>query len=401
MTETSHNQNTLPIQKSNTAVKQIFRYLEALNQLRNPVKRVVEEDWVLWLKNLPIYPSIVRGDQDDDFLFKVTSVKTSEPPTPPIEIVSWLREGWQKIDGEVEVEEALTFQDSQDSSDVPVIERFEDNTRRIALLDKWSEKHALWSQTERLVREAKNLYERLYTIYGQLQRESESQEIVFGDGVLEWFRPEGRIHHPVLIQRLQLEFDPIKATFILRKTEHPVELNSALFGNFVDPHVTAGLRRDLENQEKIDPSEQVITSEYLRSMVTQLSAQGEFLEDQTTTGVRTSPTIRRDPVVYIRKRTLGFATAIESILGDVSNRVDLPSALLRLVGDFATPISSEDGTADTFDVNGNENPKVLFSKPANRQQQQIAERLDKHGCVLVQGRNVSVVFRQVAILRVF
>src|ERR1700687_5981386 len=40
----------------------VFRYLEALNQHRNPAKRQIrEQPWSLWLHGLPSHPTIKRG----------------------------------------------------------------------------------------------------------------------------------------------------------------------------------------------------------------------------------------------------------------------------------------------------------------------------------------------------
>src|SRR5260221_9272053 len=40
----------------------VFRYLEALNQHRNPAKRQIrEQPWSLWLHELPNHPTIKRG----------------------------------------------------------------------------------------------------------------------------------------------------------------------------------------------------------------------------------------------------------------------------------------------------------------------------------------------------
>ncbi len=40
----------------------VFRYLEALNQHRNPAKRQIREQlWHLWLHDLPDHPSVKRG----------------------------------------------------------------------------------------------------------------------------------------------------------------------------------------------------------------------------------------------------------------------------------------------------------------------------------------------------
>ena len=40
----------------------VFRYLEALNEHRNPVKRHLDQQlWTLWLRDLPDHPSVRRG----------------------------------------------------------------------------------------------------------------------------------------------------------------------------------------------------------------------------------------------------------------------------------------------------------------------------------------------------
>src|SRR5437879_4637767 len=56
-------------------ITQVFRYLEALNQRRNPVKRLIgEQPWRLWLQELPDHKSISKGilieaQTDDDSSF--------------------------------------------------------------------------------------------------------------------------------------------------------------------------------------------------------------------------------------------------------------------------------------------------------------------------------------------
>jgi len=59
--------------------------------------------------------------------------------------------------------------------------------------------------------------------------EAERVELVLGDGILSWRRADGGIYHPILLQRLQLQFDASVPEFTLSEADHPVELYSALF----------------------------------------------------------------------------------------------------------------------------------------------------------------------------
>src|SRR6202007_3168620 len=94
----------------------VFRYLEALNQHRNPAKRQIrEQPWSLWLHGLPNHPAIKRGagksnasksrsketatgemEAGGEFLLKVQRPVLTRPPEPPGEIAEWLGNGWDK-----------------------------------------------------------------------------------------------------------------------------------------------------------------------------------------------------------------------------------------------------------------------------------------------------------------
>src|SRR3979409_2689356 len=91
----------------------VFRYLEALNQHRNPAKRQIhEQPWSFWLRDLPKHPAIQRGaakasslktkdgssqgtdDADASFVLKVQRPRLVHPPEAPEEVVAWLGDGW-------------------------------------------------------------------------------------------------------------------------------------------------------------------------------------------------------------------------------------------------------------------------------------------------------------------
>ncbi|MGB7682078.1 MAG: AAA domain-containing protein [Candidatus Acidiferrales bacterium] len=96
------------------------------------------------------------------------------------------------------------------------------------------------------------------------------------------------------------------------------------------------------------------------------------------------PRIGRDPVLFLRGRTLGFAAAIEGILEDLRTREDLPSALLNIVGVETTPMGSADADAQPS-ASWEEPEDVLLSKAANPEQVRIAQQIDRYDGILVQG----------------
>jgi very-short-patch-repair endonuclease len=376
----------------------VFRYLEALNEHRNPVKRHIGEQlWTQWLGDLPDHPSIKRGAsptaelpavvgsgdgasaerQDSDFILKIARPKLTNPPTPPALIEAWLAPGWEDPFKEVSPPRDET------SAGGGARVRFESDAQRVATLDQWKMQRNQWANAEQLARAAMKIFEDFYELYGRMEREAERVEIVLGDGILSWRRPEGTVRHPILLQRLQLSFSPSVPEFTLTETEHPVELYSALFQSMPDVEGRAiGRCRDELDEEGYSPLDDGPTSAFLQRLVVQLSPRGEFVESGAPEGETDDPRIGRQSVLFLRPRTLGFAAAIEAVLEDLRGRNDLPWSLLNIVGLEPPPP----------DVEGPEcvgprlpDAEILLSKPANPEQIRIARQLEHSGGVLVQG----------------
>lgn len=96
------------------------------------------------------------------------------------------------------------------------------------------------------------------------------------------------------------------------------------------------------------------------------------------------PTMQRKPVIFMRRRQSGVGRVFDLVLEDVARRVDFPAALLQIVG--LAPAVPNDPRAESSSFSlGNEDENVLLSKPANKEQLEIARQLARRDCVLVQG----------------
>lgn len=378
----------------------VFRYLEALNQHRNPAKRQLrEQPWSLWLRDLPEHSSIQKGaakasspkakdgnsqateDGGSSYILKVRRPRLTRPPEPPEEISGWLEDGWDDPSNTIAVEE--TLEESEDHREQQIA-KFADDPVRTAALEHWKLLRDDWVKTEKPARAAMKIFETFYALYGRIDREAERVELILGDGILSWRRTEGDIFHPVLLQRLQLQFDASVPEFSLSEADHPVELYSALFQSMsdVDGRAIGRCREELD-EGGFHPLINGSTSGFLKRLVVQLSPRGEFFEDHAPSKEASDPCIGRDPVLFLRARTLGFAAAIEGILADLRTREDLPWSLLNIVGE-ESPVS-EIGKVDSHPNDTQADGDVLLSKPANPEQIRIAQQLEEHGGVLVQG----------------
>src|SRR5260370_1053662 len=289
---------------------QIFRYLQALNQLRNPIKRDIQEQaWMMWFHELPKHPCIRRGamartandtgdangnqllegQKDDlgaseDFILKVRRPVLIDPPDAPRELLPWLQNGWQRIDGQVIVKPTLANAEGLSAaSGQTQFLRFEDNPQRKLLLESWLAKRAKWVEDETPAYRAMATFEKLYALQAQIEGESERLELMVGDGVLLWQPMGGNpINHPVLLLRLELHLNPEIPEFTLVQTDRPSELYSALFQS--TPGVNASALascRDALDQYGWHPLGGEDTSKFFKRLVTLLSPYEEFVARNT------------------------------------------------------------------------------------------------------------------------
>ncbi len=386
---------------------QVFRYLEALNHHRNPVERHLDNQlWHFWLQNLPDHPSIriaasntantakpanagkskerkAAADAPEEFIFKVRRPSLTSCPALPDNLTLWLEHGWEEPMREPVVRRSQNHIDEKGQT---VIVSFESDPSRVHSLQAWQAQRSVWAANEKPARAAMQVFEKLYEIRGRIEREGEKIELVLGEGILSWKRKDGEVYHPVLLQRVQLEFDPAIPEFSLSETETPVEFYSALFQSMPDVEggILARVRQELEGG-KFHPLGKEDTSGWLRSLVAQLSPHGEFNPESAPKSQTDFPLLGRSPVLFLRPRNLGFAVSIQSVLENLSQTETLPSSLMRIVGIEEQARTNADSQKTTTWVDYTQLADVLLSKPANPEQVRIAQKLEEHGSVLVQG----------------
>ena len=376
---------------------QTFKFLKELNELRNPVSRDLSQcPQVFWVNEWPVHPfvSVRRGDrtgEDEEGgelepLIRVRRANLTPCPKPPDLLDGWLKPGWQSVDGLVEVLHGRNFVDERKGS---VTVAFEDDEERITALRIWSAVRAQWIDAELPAIMTRKLFEEIHALWTAMQRESDKLELVLGDGMLHV--PGESIRHPVLLQRMNLQFDPAGPEFRLDAGTERAELHRALLRlvPVIEARMIAQFDKELE-AAPVEPLGGESTTGFLRRLVQGLfAANGEFLDSSGDEVSETRPTIRRKPVIFVRSRNTGLVTTLDQIIEDLErNNSPAPEALARIVGvDSGAPTGtvgvSGDGERSASVAISHRD--ILFSKPANAEQYEIAARLAKAKAVLVQG----------------
>ena len=252
---------------------------------------------------------------------------------------------------------------------------------------RWQQERPEWQTNERPARQALAIFQTVYEWFGIHQREAERIEILAGDGLLNCPDVDGSFNHAVLFQKLELEFYPEKQhpQFVFRKREQPPELYLEFLGALreANPRQIALCTDELKKTE-LSPFGGKDTEGFLKRLIQGVFPTGGQFLSPGEQPKGTNPTIRRDPVLFMRERRSGPGGVFDLVLEDIRKRVDFPAALLQIVGlPGSLPTAPrEDSPPMSF---GNESEEILLSKLANKEQLEIAQQLARRDCVLVQG----------------
>lgn len=375
--------------------RQLFRFLKAFAERNVPIRRLLSEElWTLRLRELPQHPAIAVGEvqlddggnlppreeaHDSTPLLRVRRPKLTSAPPPPEILEDFLQSGWKRCDGAIELRPTRNVLRDGET----VTESFQDDPARVAALAEWRARWLVWAEAELPAVQAMRVFERLYELRGRIERESEQVELILGDGRLRWRQAEGTVDHPILLQRVELEFDASVPEFRILDADRGPELYSVLLlgGETLSPEQLNKLRQEME-EGGYHPFAREATSGYLRRLVQLLGLRGTFQDQPVNEAAGSDPLIMRDPVLFLRTRTVGYAAAFDRVLQDLENRAELPVALTRIVG-VESPAPTE--SIAYLESPWGEPPDILLSKPANAEQVQVARALERHRAILVQG----------------
>ena len=375
----------------------VFEFLKTYLDLRYPhVRDIGQQMRVLWLDELPSHPviEILRpnddpdqaSEADDDIVFRITRPGVTHCPTPPAAIADWVKSGWQEIDVSAEVQPSRTMRDKNESTR---LERFEDVPQRPAAFRKWQEERAEWQKREQPARQALAVFQAVYEWFGIHEREAEQIELLLGDGLLHCPAEGGAFNHHVLLQRLELEFYPEKGNpqFVFRKREQPPELYVEFLRLLPKAnHQQIAKCVDELKQTELSPLGGEETNGFLRRLIYGIFPNAGEMLAAGNPPRDNQPTIRRAPAIFMRQRRSGIENVFDMVRHDIGKRTEFSTALLQIVGlgrahpaETVVPVASPKTSAGSTD------PEILLSKPANKEQLEIAHQLAKRDCVVVQG----------------
>lgn len=330
----------------------------------------------------------ISGEENENlsdeanYLLKVHKPEDQKCPTPPESLKKWLQDTWNNYKSEDIIKEKIEHINNKTNE--REIELFASDVDRKKQLNQWLEKRNVWVKNQKTI----EFFRKLYDKHIDLQRESETIEIIVANGYIK-DNNNSDIYHPIITKRVSMSFDATENTIYINDTDSKTELYSELFQemNGVNQEALSKLNSDLMKHD-YHPMDRNDTKEFLKILTHEISPNSKFVENEKENVENNSRIlVYFKPCIIIRKRLDGTVKTIEQIIKNIEETGFVPEHLLDIVngGLLDKPEEKEESIEELLAKAGGESIDILLTKEANKEQLEIAKRIEMYNAVLVQG----------------
>jgi hypothetical protein len=323
----------------------LYKYIKELCSLKyNVVTDVSKQYWTCFLNDIPDDPKNItqyfrdrvedENGEEDLVLLEVHKPEFQRCPQPPESIVEWLALEWDRYANEVTNKDTLVEVDTELSKeDSSAAEHFEDDQARVDAYEIWKADRELWANRQRKIKKTRDFFARLYQAYTDVERESETLELMVGDGVIQ-DQNNQMINHPVLLKRVKFEFNAKENIIKISDTETEPEIYTLLLQDM--DNINYGVVRQLKDELQeyfYHPLDRNDTPDFIKTLTHRLCSESKFIKDEDDDVGHDDKIITRiSPVYFIRKRIDGTLKAIEEIIANIESTGYAPGHLIDLIG---------------------------------------------------------------------
>ena len=389
-------------------VRSIFTFLKDMAALKTT--HILHIDAQPWKKHVAQIPQdekyvhmsyrdtvadAAEDEEDDDCILTVRKPLLSACPAPDEILRPWLLPGWDRFE-----KEAAHYAERPRGARAPKgtevslweedRESFDEDAARVAAYRLWLKKRAEWAEKQRHLNEIRELFIDLYQLSKELDQESETKELMIGNGILTAADHPG-ILHPILLKRVRITFDARRNEIAVCDSEAEPELYTTLLSGMdnVNHNAVAPMQQELADNG-FHPLDRTEGCDFLKGIVRQLSSEGKFLPHGTELPAQTKDRLflRDAPVFFVRRRMDGLEKFVDGVIQNIDDTGYVPQTLRAIAGlhekrtlPEEPPRTPEQRLAEL----GGEDPDILLAMPANREQLAIAQQIERHDAVIVQG----------------
>lgn len=396
-------------------VTKLFTYIKELYaQKYQVISDISEQEWVKFISDILIDDKNIivnymdrtddeaESDSENIILLQVTKPEFEKPLTLPDELRGWVKNGWDRFDRPLEkvIEKLIEDteqntlpkgENAENSRNLFNTEFFDSDNLRIDTFITFNKERNAWVKRQKRINKTRNLFNELHLRHIDLERESETIELMVGQGMLSCKTEDNiSIQHPLLLKKVSMQFDALNNIISIIDTNSSPEIYTMLLQkiNYINHSTLSEITEQL-SKEHYHPLDRNDTPDFLKSTAHRLHVKSVYVENKDTfVQPDEKLIITNNLVFFIRKRTGGVIKAIEDIIEHLGNNDGIPAPLLSLIGENIGIYNEHEELLDINNIlstiNG-EDKDILLSKEANREQLEIAKRIENYNAVLVQG----------------
>ena len=371
-------------------VVSLYNYIaEVSKSLKDTKINVTEEKWFDFFENFPKHENIIFDyknldesyfENEENRLLEIKKPNFLKPLLLDESLLKWLEGDWKDYKSTLTIKEEIVNEEAEEeiSKIINITSEIKEN------LEKELEKREIWVKEQLNIEEVRTFFDTLYVKYLELNKDSETLELVIGNGIVKI--KNKNVYYPILLKKVRIDFDAKNNILILVDPLANENFSTTLYTNFLNEIDGINLSHVFELEEEIKekdlhPLNKKEIDDFLRKFIHRLSSNGYFLDDEEIANLKDDDILIEDkPLIFIRKKDTGIVKAIESIVDRIENHGEIPNQLLELVGIIKNKENNKNISIENI-----KEEEILFVKDTNREQVDIAKQIEINDAVVVQG----------------
>lgn len=397
---TTEQQGNTEVQKA----KRLFEFVRELNRLKNKKvpSNILAYDSVIYTnKDIPTDIDSVHFTYRDEStdtpvyqgpLLKICRTEYTDPPKPDDSFKDWLEFGWNNPNKPCRLKNSIR----KNKDDGTITEYYFDDIERMKKYNSWLEKRNQWAKSQANSAKANKLFDRLYSIAVNLERDGETMELIVADGFLRDYN-NSAVDHPILTRRVKIHHEAENNTIYIEDVDVDTNVYAELFNSDNISNVNQNAVKHLADaldKDSYHPLGRGTLDSLFQTFINELApTDGKYIKGEYDANAVNNAGARivlyHNPCYILRKRVDGAIKAINNIIEDIDNTNKVPNPIADIISTSSTATPQEKPRELTIDERlaevGGESADILLSKEANREQLEIARRIEHCDAVVVQG----------------
>ena len=368
----------------------LYNYIAEVSKSFKDTKiNFTEEKWFSFFDDIPKHENIIFDyknldnsyfENEENRLLEIKKPTFLKPLFLDENLLKWLEGDWKDYKSTLAIKEEIINEESEEeiSKIINISSEIKEN------LEKELEKREIWVKEQLVIEEVRAFFDTLYIKYLELNKDSETLELVIGNGIVKI--KNKNIYYPILLKKVRIDFDAKNNILILVDPLANENFSTTLYTNFLNEIDEINLTHVFELEEEIKekdlhPLNKKEIDDFFRKFIHRLSSKGYFIEDEEMLNIKEDDILIEDkPLIFIRKKDTGIVKAIESIVDRIENHGEIPNQLLELVGIIKNKENNKNISIENI-----KEEEILFVKDTNREQIDIAKQIEINDAVVVQG----------------